>query len=351
MKKLSFYLLALLFVSAITFTSCKDDPIDPTDDPTDTTDNTTPDPDPAFDILTDYLSTNSMDLSDIIKYHGSTDIKFVAPPPSDVADVAAFIAKYHIIDIRSGTDFDAGHLEGAVNIAPVDGDMSGVLTEAANAGSKPILVVCYTGQTACFATALLRLYGYPDAQALKWGMSGWHSDFDKWSPNTGNEADGHANWTFDAAPANTAFDNPVLTETMTDGADLLEARVEFVASQGFKGKTPTDVLNNPTNYFINNYFNGTDYTGFGHINGAYRIFDNFTLAGGDINKLDPDADVITYCYTGQTSAVITAYLRVIGYDAFSLKFGMNGLWNLNPAWTANQWSASVPKDYAYEVTP
>ena len=63
--------------------------------------------------------------------------------------------------------------------------------------------------------------------------------------------------------------------------------------------------------------------------------------------LDPgaNAQVVTYCYTGQTSALLTACLRVLGYDAYSLKFGMNGLYNSNPSWTSNKWSATVPKDY------
>jgi len=57
MKKLSIYLIALFLIPSILFTGCKDtiDPIDPI-------------PDPAFEILSDYLTTNSMDLTDILMY-------------------------------------------------------------------------------------------------------------------------------------------------------------------------------------------------------------------------------------------------------------------------------------------
>ena len=34
--------------------------------------------------------------------------------------------------------------------------------------------------------------------------------------------------------------------------------------------------------------------------------------------------MVTYCYTGQTSAQVTACLRLLGYDAASLMFGVNG---------------------------
>ena len=227
--------------------------------------------------------------------------------------------------IRSCGDFSGVHIEGAVDVAFGD-----ILTEAAKAGSKPILVVCYTGQTACFATSLLRLYGYPLTQALKWGMSGWSSSKDSWTGKIGNAADGHANWTTAAAPANQAYAYPVVISDMESGSDILMERVEAVVAEGFGAATVagTGVLDNPGNYFINNYFSETDYTGFGHIDGAKRI-SPLKLGDGSISYLDPEKTVVTYCYTGQTSAVITAYLRVLGYDAISMLFGMNGFYNSN----------------------
>jgi len=331
MKKLSIYLIALFLIPAIVFTGCKDKV----------------EVDPAFKIMKDYMTANSKDLGDIIKYHDTSgDIKFVTGAPA-TADLATFLAKYTILDLRSATDFAAGHIEGAKNIAFAD-----ILTEAA-AASKQILVVCYTGQTACYATSLIRLYGYPKTQALKWGMSGWNADFDKWTANVSNIADGNANWSTSSTPTVTTFDDPVLTETMTDGNEILKARVEVVVTNGFQGKTATDVLDNPTTYFINNYFSDAHYTSFGHIDGAYRI-NPLTLADDIYKGLDPAGKIITYCYTGQTSAVITAYLNVLGYEAYSLKFGMNGLWNENTGWgtpeddVTNQWGVdSNPKDLPY----
>ena len=106
------------------------------------------------------------------------------------------------------------------------------------------------------------------------------------------------------------------------------------------------MLASPSNYFVNNYFGAADYTAFGHISNAYRIKDNLFLEGNGYQELDSDASakVVSYCYTGQTSAVLTAWLNVLGYDAYSLTFGMNGLYNSNSAWVSNKWSASVPKN-------
>ena len=323
MKKLSIYLIALFLIPSIIFTGCKDDPIEEI-------------PDPAFTVLTDYLTTNSMDITDIVMYEGTT--KFVTAAPAE-EDLATFLAKYTILDIRGLADYNLGYIEGAKNIAFGD-----ILTEA-DAAEKQILMVCYTGQTACFATALLRLSGHPDAQALKWGMSGWHTDFDKWTANISNQGSEDLVTT---ATASLTFSDPELTETLTDGAALLDARIAAVVTGAFKGVGAGDVLDNPADYFINNYFSEPDYEAFGHIDGAYRIIP-LTIAGKEYNNLDPSKEVVTYCYTGQTSAVISAYLNVLGYDAYSLKFGMNGLLNLNPAWVTNQWSSSIPADLPYDT--
>jgi len=106
-----------------------------------------------------------------------------------------------------------------------------------------------------------------------------------------------------------------------------------------------DVLDNPGDYFVNNFFNANDYSAFGHVANAYRI-NPFHLADNTYKGHNSSGKVVTYCYTGQTSAVITAYLRVLGYDAYSLLFGMNGLYHSNDAWKSNQWGvgSSVPKD-------
>ncbi|REE82180.1 rhodanese-related sulfurtransferase [Lutibacter oceani] len=326
MKKLSIFFIALFLVPTLFLTSC------------DKGDDTLIDATPSFTLMKDYVINNNLDINKIIT--NADGEKFVAGPPATAADVPAYIAKYTILDIRSSDAFKAGHIEGAKNIT-----FANILTEAA-AASKPILMVCYTGQTACYATALMRMYGYSHTQALKWGMSGWNATTaGPWNGKIGaNEADGHANWTYGGAPTNNVFTDPVISTLSTDGSIIFKSRVEAAVAAGFKTATGTDVLSNPTNYFINNYFSEADYSAFGHINGANRILP-LTLADNSYKGIDPNAKVVTYCYTGQTSAIVTACLNVLGYDAYSLTFGMNGMFNTNTAWASNQWGAdSKPKD-------
>ncbi|MBT8318423.1 MAG: rhodanese-like domain-containing protein, partial [Lutibacter sp.] len=189
-------------------------------------------------------------------------------------------------------------------------------------------------------TALLRMYGHPNAQALKWGMSGWSDNTDSWSGNVGNVGADSGNWSYSStAPALNIFNDPVLSSLSTDGAAILKKRVEDVVSGGFKTASNADVVASPSNYFINNYFSEADYAGFGHIAGANRILP-LTVANGETNNLDPSGKIVTYCYTGQTSAVITACLNVLGYEAYSLTFGMNGLSHDSSHWSSNHWTSS-----------
>jgi len=76
----------------------------------------------------------------------------------------------YIISIRSVTDYAAGHVAGALNIA------AGTLFNETNVANLPrdkqIVVYCYTGQGAGHVAALLNICGY-DAISLKFGMCSW----------------------------------------------------------------------------------------------------------------------------------------------------------------------------------
>ncbi len=304
MKKFFIYSLLVAFVATFSFTSCKED-------------NTGGEEAVAYETLTTYLKSIDMDINHVLK--NANDQKFVMfPADGDLS------GKW-IMDIRSEADFAAGHIEGAHNVP-----FGNILT-AATGADKPVVVVCYTGQTACYATSLLRLYGFEDAQALKWGMSGWNGSNDKWSVNC-KDLTTESNWTSTATEAG-SFSAPVIHSTSTDGEAILKERVEAVVAAGFKKVAPADVLDNPSGYYVNNYFSEAHYTGFGHIAGAVRVN---PLMIDDCSKLDPNSKVVTYCYTGQTSAVLTAYLNVLGFDAYSLLFGVNGMTTSNPFWTSGE---------------
>ncbi len=301
MKKL--FNLSILFALLPLFviTSCnKDDEDDPQPQ------------DNKFEVLKDYLVDNNMDLDDILDGWITTASAVNGKSTDD----------YFFIDLRSQEDFDDGHIEGARNTT-----LANVLDVASEA-TKPIIVVCYTGQTAGHAVVALRLSGYTDAKVLKWGMSGWNSNnSDPWLSKVGNVASGNANWI--AAPGEIAasidFNKyPTITSSYDDGVNILNQRIATLLEDGFNSVANTAVLDDPSSYCINNYWAETDVTKYGNISGAYRL-QPLSISGDEIKYLDPDKTVVTYCWTGQTSSMITAYLKVLGYDAKSLTFGANGM--------------------------
>lgn len=309
MKKLNKIILLMAILPFLFVTSCKDDdptPVNPIE------------PGSSFDILSEYLVSNDMDLDDVL---GAVGGSWITARPATADDIPGFLSTRYVLDIRAEGDYNSGHIEGAVNSS-----LGSIVADAANAGDKQILVVCYTGQTASHATVALRLSGFDNAQVLKWGMSGWTTEtgYDKWSGATSSAGKESPNWTMNSTLPAETFEYPSFTTTSTDGATILEERVAVMTAGGFKGVVSSDVYTTPANYHINNYWAEADVTKYGHIDGAYRI-SPLTLAGGEMANLDPAASVVTYCWTGQTSSMITAYLTVLGYDALSLKFGANSM--------------------------
>lgn len=300
----------------------------------------------AYLTLKTYMVTNTLDLPDVLK-------NWIVDPKSTntggiVDSVTGTIPNYHVFDIRPAADFAAGHIQGAINVALKD-----VVTTAANYQDKPILVVCFTGQTAGQAVMALRLSGYADAVVLKWGMAGWNAQFKgPWNSNSGvetqangNIAVGSANWVTTAAPANGSFAEPVWTSTSTDGAAILAERVQAVLNNGFTTTAAADVMANPANYQIINYWSAADYIGFGHFNGAYDM-PVISLAGDLVKAIDPSKEAEVYCYTGQTSSMAIFWLNVLGYNAKSIGFGANKL-VYDQLKAAGKTVYKGPKNWAY----
>lgn len=92
------------------------------------------------------------------------------------AQAVAFINQEDaaVIDISPAADFAKGHIVGATNLpasrlAEPDKSVSKIL-------SRPLLLVCKTGQTAAQSAQRLLKQGVSDVAVLKGGMSQWSAD-------------------------------------------------------------------------------------------------------------------------------------------------------------------------------
>lgn len=258
----------------------------------------------------------------------------------------------YIIDIRSAADFALGHIHNAHNVAVAD-----VLTHIKSVDLTPytkVAIVCYTGQTAGFTASILRLMGYSKVFSMKWGMCSWNADFaSKWNTAVANGNSYASQFTATATAKGAAGALPTLSTGKTTGQEILEARVAALLAEGF---TPASVSNktvfdNLSTYYIVNYWPADQYADPGHIPGAmqYTPKEAIKLAT-DLKTLPTNKPVVVYCYTGQTSAFLTAYLRLLGYDAKSLLYGGNGMiYDLMVGKSMTVWSASQIMGYAYDI--
>jgi len=231
-----------------------------------------------------------------------------------------------IIDMRSADDYNAGHLLGAVNIG-----LSSLIAKVEDGTiptDKTIVNVCYTGQTASYATCLLNLIGY-DAQNLLFGMCGVDTSLvnaKKWVSAIA-EDEFAAAMVSDVTTATETYDFVSIETGQKDALGILKARAAAAIPMGWSVNA-ADVFASPDNYFVVNYWPMAEYQDPGHIPGAVCFEPTNAFKADQMLKYLPtgtDKTIVVYCYTGQTSAQVTAYLQVLGYNAKSLLYGFNGM--------------------------
>lgn len=248
----------------------------------------------------------------------------------------------HIIDLRDAKAFSEGAIEGSVNVK-LENLMYYLQTEVEAASFDKIVMVCYTGQTAGFATSVLRVMGYDNVYDMKWGMCSWNKKFaDRWSTKP---ADLYAEFVdaTDNAKAE-AGASPELMTGMETAEEILEARAQEVLGMGFgSARVKVDELfADPSQFYIVNYMPKDRYD-VAHIQGAVQYTPSQDLSSeAFLNTLPTEQPIVVYCYTGQHSAFVAAYLRLLGYDAYSLLYGANSF--MNSTVKENGWTAFKADD-------
>jgi len=195
--------------------------------------------------------------------------------------------------------------------------------------------------------------GYDKAFSMKWGMCSWHADFaGKWNTTIASGNAYQSQFTATATEKAAQGSLPVLSTGKTTGQEILEARVAAVLAEGFTPATVSSatLFGGLSGYYIVNYWPAAQYADPGHVPGAVQYEPKQTIKlSADIKTLPTDKPVAVYCYTGQTSAFLVAYLRLIGYDAKSVLYGTNSMiYDHMVAKQMTTFSASQIKGYTYE---
>lgn len=236
--------------------------------------------------------------------------------------------KYHVIDIRSESWFDYGHIKGAKNLNAED--LLTYFESTINpADFEKIVLICYSGQSASYFAGLLRIAGYNNVYSLKWGMSSWRQDFaeNAWLKNINNDFASKLETTENSKPD--IANQPELNTGQSDAKEILKARLRELFKIPYKDLivTPSDVFENSSNYFVVNYTTKDNYD-LGHITGALNYQPKTSLTSTtDLLTLPADKQIAIYDETGLKAAYMVAYLNVLGYKTGNIAYGANGFMN------------------------
>lgn len=241
-----------------------------------------------------------------------------------------FPTKLLVIDIRDEAKYSNGHIEGAVRV-----DFSNLyeyIKTINTASYTKVVIACCAGQTSAYGVSLLRaIGGNTNVFSLKWGMSSWDSTFAQnyWLANISNA--------YATQFVNTPSPNknpkgqlPVTLSTgKRTGPEILEARVKELFAAGYEVATlpAISVMQSLNSYYVISYRTDALYLNPGHIPGSINYDPTFLPFKGsnDLTTIPTNKTSVLYCFTGQTSSYVGAYLRLLGYDIKSLTYGSNSM--------------------------
>ncbi|MCF6167749.1 rhodanese-like domain-containing protein [Lutibacter sp.] len=322
MKKLTTYLL-LLFVTTTLFSGFKNsEQKQINSNPTE------------FELLVQYLEEN-----------GNFINSELAPTLITANEVKKNLknVKYHIIDIRSESWFEYGHLKNAHNVKA--SELLTYFENKINASDyNKIILICYSGQSAAYYTSLLRLAGYNNTYSMKWGMSSWREDFaeNSWKKNIANTFANKLETTKNTKAKKGIY--PTLNTGKTNAKEILKIRLKKAFEIPYREHIikSTEVFQNPSSYYIINYWNQERYNN-GHIPGAIQYQPNSSLASNTfLYTLPTNKEIAMYCSTGQNAAYAVAYLNLIGYKTSNIAYGANSF--MNKILKEKNWNAFSKKE-------
>lgn len=265
-------------------------------------------------------------LLDYLSEHGnlinSPDIPSMIAPE----DVFSKLSGHNqlVIDLRPEDVYHAGHITHSVNILPSDILHYFEQTIDPNAFDK-IVLVCPNAMLSGYVTAVLQFLGYNNVVFLRNGLSSWDMEIAEkyWLAAMSSHMEDKLETT--EHPKNNPGELPALHTGKTDAYDILRARAANILDVQLES-TVVDaevVLEEPSNYYMINYWPDSLYQQ-GHIAGSIQYDPKASLGKGQhLNTLPTDKPVVLYCYTAHHSVYPVAYLRLLGYDAYHIPYGVN----------------------------
>jgi rhodanese-related sulfurtransferase len=252
----------------------------------------------------------------------------------------------YIISLRSAEDYAKGHVPSAVHM-----DVKTLFTTenlATIPPEKDVVVICYTGQTAGQATAALNMLGY-EAYSLLHGMSSWTTDPEvyvkRFDPET-HTADYAVDTEAHEPGGPYSLPSPLATNVFGAAEAYFSGGPRTIqAADLFENLNDGDAENDP---YIISLRSAEDYAK-GHVPGAVHMDVKVLFTAENLATIPSEKDVVLICYTGQTAGQATAALNMLGYEAYSLLFGMSS-WTSDPEVYVKRFNPEVhTSDYTIDT--
>lgn len=215
---------------------------------------------------------------------------------------------FFILDIRRADDYAAGHVKGAVN-APWGPAIAENLSKLPE--DTPIYLYCYSGQTAGQTVALLNVAGF-DVNSVRYGyklgiskVEGFE-DIIETEPNFFDE--------------NNSKVDPAIAAAITEYFATLNADENTKSNIIAAAKAKEMLDASEGDITVVSIRQAADYEA-GHIAGAVNIPWGKGMQE-QFSQLPKDEQIFVYCYSGQTAGQTVAIMKLLGYDAASIKSGM-----------------------------
>ena len=291
------------------------------------------DPINEYEVLVKYLEANG----NFINNPSTPSLIYASELKENIKNT-----KYLILDIRSKSWFEYGHIKNAKNVeGPKLLDYFEKNITPSN--YDKITIICYSGQSAAHYAGLLRIAGYNNVYSLNWGMSSWGSEFsnDFWTKNSSNTYANKLETISSSIPQSNEF--PTIKTGKTEAKDILKERLKIAFAKPYKEHIvkADAVFENPSDYYIVDYVNENVYN-FGHIKGSYWFQPNKSLSSTtNLYNLPASKKILINSLSGQSGAYTVAYLEILGYDVYNLGYGLNSY--MNKILVEKNWDGFSPK--------
>lgn len=229
-----------------------------------------------------------------------------------------------IIDIRDAASFSEGHIKGALNIEP-DSLLNYFEQVIEPNGFDTIVFVCDIGARSAFVTGVFRLLGYNNVYSMKFGLSAWNSRYANslWMANLSSHLESELTIENNTLPEQTY--SPVLNTGFSQPYLILRERARVILSDSLKKYFIgiDQVAGNYSKYFIIKYW-PEKLNHLPQLPGSYSFIPKKSLSSdASLYKIPTDKPVVVYCNSATHGSFVVAFLRLLGYEAYSLRYGTN----------------------------